>query len=70
MANLIDFHYGCECGDCTHCLAKDVEIPSEIIPRVMVLYCGIDNRDLGGLHNERAVFCKHYTERAKKECPY
>lgn len=63
MGNLLDFHYGCECGDCTHCMAKDVDLPSELIPRIMAIYCEIDNRDLGNLHNERAVLCHHYEER-------
>lgn len=40
-----------------------VELPSEILPRIMVLYCEIDNRDIGSLHNERAVLCHHYEER-------
>ena len=62
----IDFHYGCECGSCVHCMANDVYLPSELIPRIMTLYCEIDNRDLGGLHNERAVLCHHYEERKSK----
>ena len=66
----MEFHYGAKCGDCVNCGLKRVDIPSELIPCVYSLYCVIDNRELGSLHNTRAELCKHFKERENQICGY
>lgn len=60
-----NFNYGKECGSCKNCGMKRIDLPDSLIPCVYDLYCLVDDRQLGSLHNSRAEFCDNYIEREK-----
>ena len=69
---MLSYNPGRECGTCENCwlrrLPTDMKIREVPVEFIYDLYCNVDDKSLGSMHNSKAELCRNYVER--KEVTY
>ena len=65
---MLAYNPGKECGTCENCWMRKVDIPGDgylakNVKFIYDVYCNVDDKSLGGLHNSKAELCRNYIER-------
>ena len=64
------YNNGKECGDCENCWMRKQHLPDdcfvingEPLGFIYDLYCRVDDKSIGSLHNTKAELCNNFIER-------